>query len=144
MGPPGAIDDVLEVIDITHMGFPKAIGYAKARYFWPKMSQSVEAHCNNCLICIKHSDAKSAGGRTSSAGLASLCFMHIRQLLQCASTDWDILGQKYLAFAYPIAFGKPMWQMSMTSKTSSMAPGGTRNFVPSKTNSFCCRLFSTT
>merc|ERR1711994_1170197 len=41
-------------------GFPKAIGYAKARYFWPKMSQSVEAHCNNCLICIKHSDAKPA------------------------------------------------------------------------------------
>ena len=58
--PPGAIDDVLEVIDITHMGFPKAIGYAKARYFWPKMSQSVESHCNNCLICIKHSDAKPA------------------------------------------------------------------------------------
>ena len=58
--PPGAIDDVLEVIDTCHMGFPKAIGYAKARYYWPKMSQSVEAHCNNCLICIKHSEAKPA------------------------------------------------------------------------------------
>ena len=58
--PPGAIEDVLEIVDICHMGFPKAIGYAKARYFWPKMSQSVEAHCNNCLICIQHSEAKPA------------------------------------------------------------------------------------
>ena len=58
--PPGAIEDVLEIVDICHMGFPKAIGYAKARYYWPKMSQSVEAHCNNCLICIQHSEAKPA------------------------------------------------------------------------------------
>ena len=35
--PPGAIEDVLEIVDICHMGFPKAIGYAKARYYWPKM-----------------------------------------------------------------------------------------------------------
>ena len=58
--PPGAIEDVLEIVDTCHMGFPKAIGYAKARYYWPKMSQSVEAHCNNCLICIQHSEAKPA------------------------------------------------------------------------------------
>ena len=58
--PPGAIEEVLEVVDTCHMGFPKAIGYAKARYYWPKMSESVEAHCNNCLICIKHSEAKPA------------------------------------------------------------------------------------
>merc|ERR550534_7350 len=28
--PPGAIEEVLEVVDTCHMGFPKAIGYAKA------------------------------------------------------------------------------------------------------------------
>ena len=56
--PPGAIKEVLDAVDTTHMGYPKAIGYAKARYFWPKMAQSIEAHCNACLICIQHSQAK--------------------------------------------------------------------------------------
>ena len=55
--PPGAIPDILQVVDLTHMGFPKAIGYAKAKYFWPRMSQMIEAHCNSCLICIQHSQA---------------------------------------------------------------------------------------
>ena len=58
--PPGAIPEVLEAVDITHMGFPKAIGYARARYYWPKMTQSIEAHCNSCLTCIQHSQAKPA------------------------------------------------------------------------------------
>ena len=56
--PPGAIAEVLEAVDTTHMGFPKAIGYARARYIWPKMTQSIEAHCNSCLTCIQHSQAK--------------------------------------------------------------------------------------
>ena len=34
--PTGAIEEVLEVVDTCHMGFPKAIGYAKARYYWAK------------------------------------------------------------------------------------------------------------
>ena len=58
--PPGAIKDVLEVVDTCHMGYPKAIAYARARYFWTKMPQSIEAHCNSCLICIQHSAAKPA------------------------------------------------------------------------------------
>ena len=55
---PGAIQGVLEAVDVTHMGYPKAIGYARARYFWPKMSSSIEAHCNSCLTCVQYSQAK--------------------------------------------------------------------------------------
>ena len=40
-----------------------------------------------------------AGGKISSAGLDALCWMHIKQALQCASIDCAILGQKYLALA---------------------------------------------
>ena len=58
--PPGAIKEVLEVVDICHMGYTKAIGFARARYFWPRMAQSIEAHCNACLICIQHSSSKPA------------------------------------------------------------------------------------
>ena len=58
--PPAAIPEILEVVDITHMGFPKAIAYARARYYWPKMTQSIETHCNSCLTCIQHSQAKPA------------------------------------------------------------------------------------
>ena len=58
--PPGAIKEVHEVVDICHMGYIKAIRYARARYFWPRMAQSIEAHCNACLICIQHSASKPA------------------------------------------------------------------------------------
>ena len=58
--PPEAIKEVLEVVYICHMGYTKAIGYARARYFWPRMAQSIEAHCNVRLICIQHSSAKPA------------------------------------------------------------------------------------
>ena len=73
--PTGAIEDVLEIVDICHMGFPKAIGYAKARYFWPKMSQSVEAHCNNCLICtVRPNLQKTCFPQPSSTSLK----LHLR------------------------------------------------------------------
>ena len=48
------------MIDTCHMGYTKAIAYARARYFWPRMAQSIEAHCNACLICIQHSASKPA------------------------------------------------------------------------------------
>ena len=40
--PPNTIPHVLDILDLTHTGFPKAYAFAKARYWFPDMKQLVE------------------------------------------------------------------------------------------------------
>merc|ERR1711928_201224 len=51
--PPGAIEEVLEVVDTCHMGFPKAIGYAKVCKSMPEYArvyQSMPGYTRVCQI----------------------------------------------------------------------------------------------
>ena len=56
--PPPAIPEVLKVIDITHGGFPKALGFAQARYWFPHMKTIIEDRINRCMTCQIFSKAK--------------------------------------------------------------------------------------
>ena len=49
--PPTAIPHVLDILDLTHTGFPKAYAFAKARYWFPDMKQLVEKKITKCLTC---------------------------------------------------------------------------------------------
>ena len=56
--PPPAVEEVLEVIDVTHCGFPKALGFATARYWFPNMKQIIEKQTSRCMTCQIFSRAK--------------------------------------------------------------------------------------
>ena len=56
--PSPAIPEVLKVIDITHGGFPKALGFAQARYWFPHMKRIIEEKVNRCMTCQIFSKAK--------------------------------------------------------------------------------------
>ena len=56
--PPPAVEEVLEVIDVTHCGFPKALGFATARYWFPNMKQIIEKQTARCMTCQIFSRAK--------------------------------------------------------------------------------------
>ena len=56
--PPPAIEEVLKIIDLTHCGFPKALGFAKARYWMPNMAKIIEKQTSSCMTCQIFSRAK--------------------------------------------------------------------------------------
>lgn len=39
--------------EVGHLGFERVLNLARARFYWPKMSQSIEEKCRTCERCVR-------------------------------------------------------------------------------------------
>ena len=49
--PRSYIPEVLKFVDITHGGYPKAVGLARNKWWWPGFTRDIEEHCKSCTSC---------------------------------------------------------------------------------------------
>ena len=49
--PRSYIPEVLKFVDVTHGGYPKAVGLARSKWWWPGFTRDIEQHCKSCTAC---------------------------------------------------------------------------------------------